>query len=187
MASHADAKPETATVASFPTRHAAERMLASLGREFRHAVRKRRASAIVCTANKDGSLKVRESLTVRSGNFVNTVMHVSVSWTVGFIGMFSTLKAAAGEVRARHVHERHVEVGEHPAHAILAEVRPNAAIVLVRCSDEAISSKLAARVAETATCDWNGSLNEFLDSLDPGSQDDWVRNALGEPSSGPAT
>ena len=42
---------------------------------------------------------------------------------------------------------------------------------------------IATRAAERATEHWDGSRQEFLASLDPGSRHDWVRAALGEPAS----
>ncbi len=45
-------------IASFPNRHAAERMLASLGPGFRRNANKGHAEAFVITGNADGSLKL---------------------------------------------------------------------------------------------------------------------------------
>ena len=61
------APPETVVLASFPSRRTAEQTLASLGHQFCRAARKRQASALVCSANSDRSLKVRESRVVSTG------------------------------------------------------------------------------------------------------------------------
>jgi Tfp pilus tip-associated adhesin PilY1 len=71
----------------------------------------------------------------------------------------------------------------HRTHKILAEAGPNAAIALVRCKDQETRQMVAAAAADSARASWDGSLTEFLAALDPGSTDDWVRAALGEPSS----
>jgi hypothetical protein len=42
---------------------------------------------------------------------------------------------------------------------------------------------VAAAAADSAEDSWDGSLTEFLAALDPGSDHDWVRAAVGEPSS----
>jgi hypothetical protein len=69
------------------------------------------------------------------------------------------------------------------AHAILAKAGPDAAIALVCCNDRETRHTVAARAADQASDSWDGSRTEFLAALDPGSKHDWVRAALGEPSS----
>jgi hypothetical protein len=54
-------------------------------------------------------------------------------------------------------------------------------LVLVRCDGEEMRQTVGARAADRATESWDGSLAEFLADLDPGTADDWVRSALGEP------
>jgi hypothetical protein len=181
MASPVDAAHESIVLASFPTRRAAEHMLASLGREFRHDVRKRRAAALVCTANNDGSLKVTESRVVTAGNLANALARFTVFRAVGFFGIISTLKGGEDEVHALRAREGHVAADEHPAHAILAEAGPKGAVVLVRCNDQAGAERVATRAADSALRHWDASLQDFLDALEPGDQD-WMRHALGEPS-----
>ena len=44
------------------------------------------------------------------------------------------------------------------------------------------SHTVAERAAERGSESWEGSRTKFLAALDPGSSDDWVRTALGEPS-----
>jgi hypothetical protein len=42
---------------------------------------------------------------------------------------------------------------------------------------------VAAGAAERASDSWDGSLPDFLAGLDPGPAHDWVRTALGQPTS----
>lgn len=178
------AKPARGSVviASFDSYRHAEHMLASLGRGFRRKARKGGATAVVVRGNPDGSLKVTESRVLSASDLVSTVLRVSLSWTIGFMGLLSTLKGAKSEARAVHARKRHAGPGEHRAHEILADAGPKAAIVLVRCQDQDTRQLVAAAAADSARGSWDGSLTEFLAALDPGSAHDWVRAAVGEPS-----
>jgi hypothetical protein len=182
MPSEAGAAQGLVILASFANRHAAEHMVASLGRGFRKKHRKGHATALVLSGNKDGSLKLTQSRVVTASGFVYTVIRISLSWMIGFWGLLSTLrggKGAAHEVRAR---KSHVGSDEHPAHAMLARVGPDAALVLVACDDKETRQEVVARAADRASESWDGSRAEFLAALDPGSQHDWIRAAVGEPS-----
>ena len=174
---------ESVALASFDSSRHAEHMLASLGREFRKKARKGGARAVVVRGNPDGSLKVTESRVLSAGDLVSTVLRVSLSWTIGFMGLLSTLRGAKEEARAAHARKGHTGSGEHRAHEILAGAGPHAAIVLVRCQDQDTRQMVAAAAADSAEDSWDGSLTEFLAALDPGSAHDWVRAAVGEPSS----
>jgi len=174
---------ESVVVASFDSYRHAEHMLASLGRGFRKKARKGGTTAVVVRGNPDGSLKVAESRVLSASDLVSTLIRVSLSWTIGFMGLFSTLKGAKSQAHAAHVREGHVGSDEHQAHNILAEAGPHAAIALVRCKDQQTRQMVAAAAADSARSSWDGSLTEFLAALDPGSTHDWVRTALGEPSS----
>jgi hypothetical protein len=55
--------------------------------------------------------------------------------------------------------------------------------VLVTGDDNETRQAVAAKATDQASESWDGSRTEFLAALDPGSKHDWVRNALGEPSS----
>ena len=95
----------------------------------------------------------------------------------------STLRGAKEEARAARARKGHAGSGEQRAHEILADAGPGAAIVLVRCQDQETRQMVAAAAADSAKDSWDGSLKEFLAALDPGSAHDWVRAAVGEPSS----
>jgi hypothetical protein len=174
---------ESVVIASFDSYRHAEHMLASLGRGFRKKARKGGATGVVVRGNPDGSLKLTQSRVLTASDFTSTLIRVSLSWTVGFMGLFSTLKGAKSQAHAAHVREGHVGSDEHQAHKMLAEVGPHAAIALVRCKDQETRQMVAAAAAGSARRSWDGSLTEFLAALDPGSAEDWARAAVGEPSS----
>lgn len=132
--------------------------------------------------NPDGSLKVTESRVLSASDLVSTVLRVSLSWMIGFMGLFSTVKGAKEQARAAHVRKGHAGSDEHRAHEILAAAGPHAAIVLVRCQDQETRQRAAAAAADSAEDSWDGPLTEFLAALDPGSAHDWVRAAVGKPS-----
>jgi hypothetical protein len=169
--------------ASFGNRRAAEHMLASLGHEFRRNARKGHAEAFVVSRNADGSLKLTESRVLEASGFTATVIRVSLSWTVGFMGLVSTLKGAKAIGHEAHKRGSHVGSDEERAHEILAQAGPDAAILLVRCKDGATRQAVAAGAADRASDSWNGSMPDFLAGLDPGPKHDWVRTALDEPPS----
>ncbi len=182
MASEVDAAQGSVILASFENRRAAEHMLASLRRGFRKKARKGHATALVISTNKDGSLKLTESRVLSATGFVYTVMRVALSVAIGFMGMFSTLKGAKGGVHELHQRESHVGSDEQAVHAILAKAGPNAALVLVSCDDEELRQAVVARAKERAGESWDGSREQFLADLDRGSEHDWLRTGVGEPS-----
>jgi hypothetical protein len=173
MAAH-----ESVVLASFESRHAAEHMLVTLRRGFRNEHRKGRATALVISGNKDGSLKVTQSRVLTASGFVYTLIRIPLSVTIGFTGILSTLKGAKGA--AHEVRERQSGVGsdEQAVHALLAHVGPNAALVLVACDDQEMRQAVVTWAAARASESWDGSREQFLAGLDPGSQHDWLRAAL---------
>ena len=173
---------ESIVLATFKKRGAAERMLASLGRNFRHEARKGKSDVFVISANADGSLKVTESRVVEASGFFSFLIHIATSILVGFLGLFSTLKEAFRVRRSTQVHAAHVGMDDMKSHEILTQAGEDAALVMVRCKDEETRHAVVEKAAESAADTWDGSLAEFLSDLDPGSKHDWVRAALGEPS-----
>ncbi len=174
---------ESIVLASFKNRHAAERMLASLGRNFRREARKGRSDVFVISANADGSLKLTESRAVEASGVVSFLIHIAASILVGFLGLISTLKEAFRVRRSTRVHAAHVGMDDVKSHEMLAQAGADAALAMVRCKDEETRHMVAEKAAQSAVTTWDGSLAEFLSDLDPGSKHDWVRAALGEPSS----
>ena len=112
-----------------------------------------------------------------------TLIRVTLSSMIGFMGLISTLKGAKSVARAAHLHAGHVGPDAHQAHQILADAGPDAAIALVRCQDPETRQLVAAAAADRASRSWDGPVAEFLADLDPGSAHDWVRTAVGEPAS----
>jgi len=169
-------------LASFENRHAAEHWLASFGRDFRRQARKGHVEAFVVSSNKDGSLKLTESRVLTTTGVAALIPHLIASIMLGFIGIRSMLRGAKIEGHAMHKRAPHVGSDEHEAHAILAQAGPSAAIVMVSCDHLETRHELAAQGSERAITMWDGSRAEFLSVLEPGSTDDWVRDALGESS-----
>jgi hypothetical protein len=95
---------ESIVLASFKNRHAAERMLASLGRNFRREARKGKSDVFVISANADGSLKPTESRAVEASGVVSFLIHIAASvarrgrlrgsnsWVALRLGILYTLK-----------------------------------------------------------------------------------------------
>ncbi|MFF1680955.1 hypothetical protein ACFVYG_33560 [Streptomyces sp. NPDC058256] len=179
----AESGQESVVIASFDGRRDAERMLASLGRGFRKKARKGGTTAVVIGANTDGSLKLTQSRVTTANDLAYTLMSVSLAWTVGLMGIRSMLKGAKGEAQAAHVRQGHLRADAHQAREILAEAGPHAAITLVRCKDQDARHMVVAAAAVRARRSWDGPLTDFLAALDSGSTHDWVRAALGEPTS----
>jgi hypothetical protein len=169
---------ESVVLASFENRRAAEHMMASLRRGFRKEARKGHATALVISGNKDGSLKLTQSRVLSASGVVYTLVRISLSVTIGFTGILSTLKGA--KTAAHEVRERESDIGsdELAVHGILARVGRNAALVLVCCDDQKMRQAVVARAADRASESWDGSRAQFLAGLDPGSQHDWLRTAL---------
>ena len=174
---------ESVVFASFENRVAAERMLASLGPEFLKKARKGQAEAFVVTANQDGSLRLAEPRVLTATGIVRSIVGVLLATMAGFIGVLSMLRGAKAQGHAILMYKGHVGSDEQAAHALLAQAGPNAAIVLVSCTDEETRRTVTARAADRAIASWEGSRWQFLADLDPGSEHDWVRAALGEPPS----
>jgi hypothetical protein len=183
VASEVDGGQDSVILASFEDRRAAERMVGSLGREFRKTHRKGHAKALVVSGNKDGWLRVTQSRLLSASGVVYTVMRISLSVVMGFMGMLSSLRGAKGAVQEARERGSHVGSDERKAHAILAAVGPGAAIVLISCDDQVTRQAVVAAANDRAIRSWDGSRAQFLAALEPGSQDDWVRAALDEPSS----
>ena len=93
------------------------------------------------------------------------------------------LKGAKSTKHAAHKHGSHVGSDEELAHAILSQAGSSAAIALVRCMDRETGQTVATRAADHASYSWDGSRPDFLAALEPGSEHDWVRTALDEPTS----
>lgn len=172
---------DSVVIASFDTHQRAERMLASLGRGFRKNVNRTGTTAVVISGNADGSLRLNQSRVLTASGLADAVFRFALSWTVGFMGLGATLKGAKVGAHAAGVRKGHVRSDAQQIHRILVEAGPHAAVALIRCKDAETRRLIAAAAAERAKDSWDGSLAEFLATLDPGSTHDWVRAAVGEP------
>lgn len=169
-------------VASFPSRTAAERMLASLGRGFRKKARRGDADAFVVHRNSDGSLKLTEARAVTRGGLISALIHVGTSVAVGFTGIFSASKEVRRWGHSVHVRQKHVGAEDQKTQAIIDSAGPEGAIALVVCADHETRQAVVDAAAEQANDHWDASSAEFLADLDPGPKHDWVRSALGVPT-----
>src|SRR5271170_5636499 len=165
-------------LASFENRHAAEHALASLRRGFRKEARKGHAKALVISGNIDGTLKLTQSRVLSASGVVYMLIRIPLVITIGFTGILSTLKGTKRAVREVRQRESGVGADEQAVHAVLAQVGPNAALVLVSCDDQNLRQAVVPRLADRASESWDGSRTRFLAGLDPGSKDDWLRVAL---------
>jgi len=139
-------------------------------------------TAFVIRGNADGSLKLTQSRVVTAEGIEAAVFGVFSSMMLGLIGIRGMLKGVKSGGHAVGVHSAHVGSDEQAVHAILAQAGPNAAIAMVCCDDETRRT-VASQAGDQAITSWDGSRSEFLAALEPGSSHDWVRAALGEPSS----
>jgi hypothetical protein len=115
---------DSVILASFENRHAAEHMLASLGRGFRKEARKGHATALVISGNQDGSLKLTQSRVLSASGVVYTVLRISLSVTIGFAGILSSLKGAKGAAHEVRERDSHVGSDELAVHGILGRIGP---------------------------------------------------------------
>ena len=155
--STANSEQEWVVIASFPNRHAAEHMLASLGPGFRRNANKGHAEAFLITGNADGSLKLRKSRVLEAGGLASTIARIAVFVMVGLIGVVAMFKGAKATAHVADKHQAHVGADEQHAHAILAQAGPDAAIALVHCKDRETGKTVAAgaavpAIAGTARC-----------------------------------
>ena len=85
-----------------------------------------------------------------AGGVVNMFLHLSLSQAIGFMGLFSTLKGAKGAAHEVRERKSHVGSDEQAVHAILAQVGPGAALVLVCCDDQETWQAVVAAAADRA-------------------------------------
>jgi hypothetical protein len=175
-------QPGTASVvlASFESSRAAERMVASLGRHFRHQARKGSVSAFVVTRNPDGSFKLVQSRVVTAGGLASAGIGFTASVMAGFMGSGSAYRGAKTLTHGAHERQSHVQQPAHRLTELLDQVGRRAAAVLILCQDEATGRAAVARAAERGRQSAHLSRAEFLAALDRlGDNYDWIRPALG--------
>ena len=95
-AEESQSKSASVILASFESRHAAERAPASLSREFRESARKGHAKALVIHGNKDGSLTLTQSRVQSASGVVYMLVRIPLVVTIGFTGILSTAARCQG-------------------------------------------------------------------------------------------
>ena len=171
-------------LASFESSRAAERMVASLGHGFRKEARTGDPAVFVVTRNRDGSFRLHRSRVITASGLSAALGRLTAAILTGFMGLFSMLKGGrtvtqSARERKSHVRERGQELA-----AFLDRVGPQAACVLIQCTDEQTGRTVAARATERGSECWHDSRTAFLALLDQvGDNYDWLRPAVAEPTS----
>ena len=180
------AAPESGTasvvLATFENSRAAERTVASLGRDFRRRARKGGVAAFVVTRNRDGSFKLVASRVVTAGGLGSAGITFTASVLAGFMGSMSALRGAKTVTHSAHQRQSHVQQPAQRLTELLDEVGERSAALLIVCQDEETGQAVAARAADRGSQSFHLSRVEFLAALDRlGDNYDWVRPALAEP------
>jgi len=167
----------------FESRHAAEHMVASLGRDFRKKARKSKTTAFVATHNRDGSFKLVQSRVLTGTGLVATATHVTASVMVGFFGSIAALKGAKGMTHAARQRQSHAGREDQELAELLDHLGPKAACVLFHCTDEDTGQAVVKQAGRHVGDSWHYSRADFLELLDQlGSDYDWIRPAVAEPA-----
>jgi hypothetical protein len=173
---------ESVVVASFANRHAAEHLLASLGRDFRKKARKGGVAAFLITVNADGSFSLVQSRVLTASGVVAAGIGVGVASMAGLLGLMSALRGGKTVVHAARERETHVGAETQRLRDILAEAGPRASVAVVRCADPGEAAAVVSLAAERARDSWHGSRAEFVTVLDQAAGSyGWLRAALDEP------
>ena len=180
------ATPESATASvvltTFENSRAAERMVASLGRDFRHKARKGSVSAFVVTRHRDGSFKLVQSRVVTGGGLASAGIRFTASILAGFMGSMSALRGAKTLTYGAHERQSHIQQPGQRLTELLDQVGQRSAALLIVCQDDETGQAVAARAADRGSQSWHLSRAEFLAALDRlGDNYDWIRPALAEP------
>ena len=173
---------ETVVVAIFANRHAAERMLGSLGRDFRKKAQKGGVAAFLISGNADGSFSVSQSRLLTASGVAAAGAGVAVASLAGLMGMMSALKGGRTVVQAARKRGTHVDAEAQRLRDMLAQAGPHASVLVVRCAGPGEEAPVVALAAERARESWHGSRAEFIAGLDQAAGSyHWLRAALDEP------
>jgi hypothetical protein len=169
-------------VATFANRHAAEHMLASLGRDFRKKARKGEVAAFLITGNADGSFSLAQSRLLTTSGVVAAGAGVAVASMAGLLGIMSALRGGKTVVHAARERGTHVEPEAQRLREVLAEAGPRASVLVVRCADPADEAAVVSLAAARARDSWHGSRAEFVTGLDQAAGGfEWLLAALDQP------
>jgi hypothetical protein len=170
-------------VATFANRHAAEHMLASLGRDFRKKARKGEVAAFLITGNADGSFSLAQSRLLTTSGVVAAGAGVAVASMAGLLGIMSALRGGKTVVHAARERGTHVEPEAQRLREVLAQAGPHASVMVVRCADRGEAAAVVSLAAERACDSWHGSRAEFVTGLDQAAGNfEWLLAAFDQPS-----
>jgi uncharacterized membrane protein len=184
----ASAAPESASVimAAFENSHAAERMVASLGRDLRHKARKGEVNAFVVSRHRDGSFKLVQSRVLTAGGIGAAAIGFTTATVAGLLGAGSAFRGARKVTQSARERQSHVRQTDQWLSELLDQVGQRSAVLLVVCQDLQTGQMVAARAAERGRQSWTASRAEFLAALDRVGDDyDWVRTVVAEPATRP--
>jgi hypothetical protein len=170
-------------LAVFANRHAAEHMLASLGREFRRKAKSNEVAALVITGNADGSFSLGQSRVLTASGLASAGVGVAVASLAGLMGMMSALRGGRTVVHAARTHEKHVGADAQRLRDMLTQAGPRASVLVVRCADPGAVPAILGLAAERARDSWHGTRAEFVMGLDQAAGNfDWLLGAFDQPS-----
>ena len=169
----------------FKSRRAAERMVASLGRDFRKNAHKGKAAAFIVVHNQDGSFKLVQSRVLTSRGLAISVTKFTAGVLTG-LGILMTVSALGGAKTATHAarqHQSHAGEEDKRLAELLDHLGPKAACVVFHCTDDAAGQVVATQAGKRAGDNLQYSHTEFLAVLDRlGNDYDWVRPVVAEPT-----
>jgi hypothetical protein len=170
-------------LATFANRHAAEHMLASLGRDFRRKARKGEVAAFLITGNADGSFSLVQSRVLTASGIAAAAIGVTVATLAGLLGMMSALKGGKTVVHAARERETHVGADAERLREILAQAGPHASVTVVRCADPDAEAAVVTLAAARARDSWHGSRAEVVTHINEAIDNyDWLLPALDQPA-----
>ena len=169
----------------FKSRRAAERMVASLCRDFRKNAHKGKAAAFIVTHNQDGSFKLVQSRVLTSRGLAVSATKLTAGILTG-LGLLQAISVFGGTKTATHagrLHQSHVGQEDKRLAELLDQLGPKAACVLFHCMDDAAGQVVAAEARKHVGDNSQFSHVEFLAVLDRlGSEYNWVRPVIAEPT-----
>ena len=152
----------------FKSRRAAERMVASLGRDFRKNAHKGKAAAFIVTHNQDGSFKLVQSRVLTSRGLAVSATKLTAGILTG-LGLLQAISVFGGTKTATHagrLHQSHVGQEDKRLAELLDQLGPKAACVLFHCMDDAAGQVVAAEARKHVGDNSQFSHVEFLAVLD---------------------
>jgi hypothetical protein len=174
---------ETVVLASFANRHAAEHMLASLGRDFRKKARRGEVAAFLISGNADGSFSLVQSRVLTASGVAAAGIGVTVASMAGLLGIVSALRGGKTVVHAARERETHVGADAQRLRDILAQAGPHASLAVVRCADPGEGAAVVALAAAQAHDSWQGSRAECVTGVNQAvGAYDWLLPAFDQPS-----